>query len=140
MYYICTLLSHVIYIIICFFIYLCNWLEHFCRRKCFYRSNIILLWNDLQQLIASYRSSHRRCSVKKGVLRKFAKFTGKHLCQSLFLNKVAGALKEALAQVFSCEFCEFSKNSFLTEHVWATASFFISIFYFMLKALFFLKI
>ena len=27
---------------------------------------------------------------KKGVLRNFAKFTGKHLCQSLFFNKVAG--------------------------------------------------
>ena len=28
--------------------------------------------------------------MKKGVLRNFAKFTGKHLCQSLFFNKVAG--------------------------------------------------
>ena len=37
-----------------------------------------------------YRSSHRRCSVRKGVLRTFAKFAGKHLCQSLFFNKVAG--------------------------------------------------
>ena len=36
------------------------------------------------------RSSHRRCSVKKGVLRNFAKFTGKHLYQSLFFNKIAG--------------------------------------------------
>ena len=36
------------------------------------------------------RSSHRRCSVRKGVLRNFAKFTGKHLCQNRFLNKVAG--------------------------------------------------
>ena len=36
------------------------------------------------------RSSHRRCSVRKGVLRNFAKFTGKHLCQSLFFDKVAG--------------------------------------------------
>ena len=36
------------------------------------------------------RSSHRRCSVRKGFLRNFAKFTGKHLCQSLFFNKVAG--------------------------------------------------
>ena len=27
---------------------------------------------------------------KKGVLRNFAKFIGKHLCQSLFFNKVAG--------------------------------------------------
>ena len=26
--------------------------------------------------------------MEKGVLRNFAKFTGKHLCQSLFLNKV----------------------------------------------------
>ena len=29
----------------------------------------------------------------KGVLRNFAKFTGKHLCQGLFLNKVASLLK-----------------------------------------------
>ena len=36
------------------------------------------------------RSSHLRCSVRKGVLRNFAKFTSKHLCQSLFFNKVAG--------------------------------------------------
>ena len=31
----------------------------------------------------------QRCSCKKGVLRNFAKFTGKQLCQSLFFNKVA---------------------------------------------------
>ena len=36
------------------------------------------------------RSSHLRCSVRKDVLRNFAKFTGKYLCQSLFFNKVAG--------------------------------------------------
>ena len=30
------------------------------------------------------RSSHQRCSVRKGVLRNFTKFTGKHLSQSLF--------------------------------------------------------
>ena len=37
-----------------------------------------------------FRSSHQRCSFKKDVLRNFVKFTGKHLCQSLFFNKVAG--------------------------------------------------
>ena len=73
------------------------------------------------------RSSRQRCSVKKGVLRNFLKFTGKHLCQSLFFNKVAGSAcnfikKETLAQLFSCEFYEISKNPFFTEHVWATAS------------------
>ena len=47
---------------------------------------------------------------RKGVLRNFAKFAGKHQCQSLFFNKVAGV--RPLAQVFSCEFCEISKNTF----------------------------
>ena len=28
--------------------------------------------------------------MKKGVLRNFAKFTGKRLCQSLFFNDIAG--------------------------------------------------
>ena len=37
-----------------------------------------------------YRSSHRRCSVKKGVIRNFEKFAGKHLCQSVFFYKAAG--------------------------------------------------
>ena len=30
--------------------------------------------------------------------------------------------KEILAQVFSCKFCEISKNTFFTEHLWATVS------------------
>ena len=30
--------------------------------------------------------------------------------------------KETLARVFSCEFCKISKNTFLTEHLWTTAS------------------
>ena len=32
----------------------------------------------------------RRCFVKKAILRNSAKSTGKHLCHSLFFNKVAG--------------------------------------------------
>ena len=71
-----------------------------------------------------YRSSHQNCSVEVGVLKNFPKFTGKHLRQSLFFNKVARAQacnfikKEALAQLFSCEFCENFKRIFLTEHLW----------------------
>ena len=30
--------------------------------------------------------------------------------------------KKALAQVFSCKFCEISKNTFFTEHLRTTAS------------------
>ena len=38
-----------------------------------------------------YRSSHWRCSIKIGVLRKVLEtFAGKHLCQRLNFNKVAG--------------------------------------------------
>ena len=63
----------------------------------------------------------------KGVLRNFTKLTGKYLCQSLFLNKLAGLrpeekIKETLAQVFFCEYCEISKITFFTEHLRATAS------------------
>ena len=36
-----------------------------------------------------YRSSRPEMLCKKGVLNNFAKFTGKHLCQSLSFNKVA---------------------------------------------------
>ena len=66
--------------------------------------------------------------MEKGVLINFTKFTGKHLCQSLFFNKVAGLRpaflfkKETLEQVFSCQFCEISKNTFFIEHPSTTAS------------------
>ena len=71
--------------------------------------------------------SYQRCSIKKGILKNFAKFTGKHLCQSLFFNKVVEQnfnlfKKETLAQVFSCEFCKFFKSIFFTEYIWTTAS------------------
>ena len=59
---------------------------------------------------------HWRCFVRKKVLKNFAKFTGKHLCQSLFFKQ------ETLAQSFSCEFCEISKNVFFTEQLLTTAS------------------
>ena len=30
--------------------------------------------------------------------------------------------KETLTEVFSCEFCEISENTFFAEHLWTTAS------------------
>ena len=69
---------------------------------------------SLERGVGTVEAVSRRSSVKKGALRNFPKVTGKHLCQSLFFNKVAGNFikKETLAQVFSCEFCEISKNAF----------------------------
>ena len=57
----------------------------------------------------------QRCSIEKGALINFGKLTGKHLCQSLFFNKVAASnfiKKETLAQVFSCEFAKFLRTPF----------------------------
>ena len=36
------------------------------------------------------KSSRPEVFCKKGALENFTKFIGKHLCQSLFFNKVAG--------------------------------------------------
>ena len=57
-------------------------------------------------------------SCKKGVLKHFVKFTGKHLHQSLVLKKVACIFikKETLTQLFSCEFREIFKSTFFIEH------------------------
>ena len=66
-----------------------------------------------------FRSSHQRCSVIKGVLRNFAKFTGKHLCQRLFFNKVAGLRAAALLKkslwhrCFPVNFAKFLRTPFL---------------------------
>ena len=65
--------------------------------------------------------------MKNGVLKNFSKFTGKHLCQSLFFNKTtclrpATLYKKRLVQVFSCGFCKIFKNNFLTEHLRMLAS------------------
>ena len=50
-----------------------------------FQKSIKVYWSDWH-----YRSSHRRCSIRKGALRNLAKFTGKHLFQSLFFNKLTG--------------------------------------------------
>ena len=64
------------------------------------------------------RNSRSEVFCKKDVHRNFTTFAGEHLCQRLFFNKVTGLrpatlLKDTLAQVLSCEFCEISKSTFL---------------------------
>ena len=54
------------------------------------------------------RSSHQRCSVKKGVLVNFAKFIGKHLCQRLFFKK-----KSFRHMCFPLNFPKFLRTPFL---------------------------
>ena len=89
-------------------------------------TNSKILWEtplSYSYSVELHRSCHRRCS-KKIVLKIFAKFTGIHLSQSLFLKKVAGlrpaiSLKiENLAQVCTYEFCKAFKNTYFEEHLW----------------------
>ena len=58
---------------------------------------------------SNFRSSHQRCSVKKGVLKNFTKFTGKHLYRSFFLIKMVNFAKSL-------------GKHFFTEHLRANAS------------------
>ena len=75
-----------------------------------------------------FRSSRPGVFCKKGVLRKFAKITGKHLCQSLFFNKVVGLRRATLLKKrlwhrwFPVNFAKFLRTPFFAEHLLTTAS------------------
>ena len=61
---------------------------------------------------------------RKGFLRNFGKFTGKHLCHSLFLSKVAGLKPATLLKkrlwhsCFAVNFAKFLRTPFFTEYLW----------------------
>ena len=86
-------------------------------------STVKLFSSQRWNYVVTYRSSHQMCSVKKSVLRNFEKFTGKHLCQSIFFNKVAGLsprlspatlLKKRLwHRCFPVNFAKFLRTPFL---------------------------
>ena len=59
------------------------------------------------------RSTQRRYSVRKGVFRNFAKFTGRHLCQRD---------SETEHRCFSVDFAKFLRTPFFTEHILVPAS------------------
>ena len=77
-----------------------------------------------------FRDIRSKTVCKKGVVKSFAKFTGKQLCWSLF-SIISGSMQRGLqlycdsvtctltlARVFSCESCEIFKNNFfLKEHL-----------------------
>ena len=76
-------------------------------------------------LFSPSRSSHRKCSVRKDLLRNFAKLTGKHLCQSLFFTEVglrpATLLKKRLwHKCFPVNFAKIFKTSFLPPRLLLT--------------------
>ena len=62
----------------------------------------------------TYRSNHWRWSVAKGVLRNFARFTGKHLCS---LRPATLLKKRPWHRCFSVNFAKFQRKPFVTEHL-----------------------
>ena len=91
------------------------WLEVllFCEKGMVLRAGGITIW--IQQHISWYAEAvARRCSVKK-CFKNFCKISRKTpVPESLFLQAKPCKFikKETLAQVFSREFCEISKNNF----------------------------
>ena len=78
----------------------------------------------LVDLTLREKSTRSEVFSKKVVLRNFAKFTGKHLCQLLFFNKVVGMRPATLLKkrlwhsCFPVNFTKFLRTPFLTEHLW----------------------
>ena len=76
---------------------------------------MILIFN---QKIVTHRSSHRRCSGKKGVLRNFPKVTEKHLYQSLFFFWTCNFIKTRLwNRCFPVNFTKFLRTPSLIGHL-----------------------
>ena len=63
-----------------------------------------------------YRSSYPELLCRKGILRDFAKFIGKHLCQSLLGFRPAPLLKRKLwHRCFLVNVSKFMRTSFLQK-------------------------
>ena len=54
--------------------------------------------NGLRNRKALYRTSHRRCSIKRALGKSFAIFIGKHMCCSLFSIKLLAFKTETLSK------------------------------------------
>ena len=64
-------------------------------------------------------------SVSNSAPQSFNLCMSKAATRGALWNKLRPAIlfkKETLAQVFSCEFCEISRNTFITESLWTIAS------------------
>ena len=76
-------------------------------------------WLTCRGVFRTVRSSHRKSSLKKVVLRNFTKFTGKQLCQKLFFNIVASLRPATLLtkrlwyRCFPVNFAKFLRTLFL---------------------------
>ena len=89
---------------------LCN----YCLQR-YYNCSVILFALIHLQKHEFVGSSRPEMFCKKGILRNIAKFSGKHLCQSLFFNKLK---KRLWHRCFLVSFVKFLRAPLFTEHLW----------------------
>ena len=93
-----------------------------------YRALTVFILTDVVYRI--FRSSRPEVFCKKGVLKSFAKFTEKHLCKSLFLNKVADQWpatlfkKELWNRCFPVDLAKFLRFFFFRTPLMAASEYF----------------
>ena len=111
---------------------LCS-IEFITRIYCNRRLAAADLFHKFTQSISS-RSSHLEVFCRKSILTNSAKFTGKHLFQSLLFNKVAALgpatlLKKRLwHRYFPTNFAKFLRTPFFTKHLrWLPLKFYCTI-------------
>ena len=94
----------------------CSFIKRSTQGRCFPDNFFIGISESFKSffIVKSYItgswSSHPRYSIRKGVLRNFAKLTGKHLSQSLFLIKLK---KRLFHRCFPVSFAKFLRTPFL---------------------------
>ena len=85
--------------------------------------DIYVIYQNLWGEFSISRNSRPEVFCKNDVLRNSEKVTGKHLCQSLFFNKVADLRSTTLLKkrlwhrCFPVNFVKFLRIPFLTEHL-----------------------
>ena len=76
--------------------------EAFCKKMCSWK----------------FRKIHRKTPVPEAFFNKVAGLRSATLLKKRLWPQASNFIKkEALVQVFSCEFCEIPKNTFFTEHI-----------------------
>ena len=95
-----------------------------CSHTDSFKHDLCCVYYQLSQI---YKSSHRRCSTQKAVLKSFAIFTGKHLCWSPFLIKLpalsrATLLKRDSNTAIFLWILRIFKSTYFEEHVGTATS------------------
>ena len=86
--------------------------------------NCLKFWSSWCDIRMQWQKQPPVVFCEKGVLKNLTKFTGKHLCQSLFFNKVSGLRPATLLEkrlwhsYFPVNFVKFLRTPLPIGHLW----------------------